>query len=127
APERFVDLVPGLLIDDSVVLTLVENAFVVDHSGVEDAGQNRVERTSSERLPASDVALFRSPPLGHQADPLGFLKDRQRRSLSDVQAEDGSNLLRLDGIDDDPAALRVDVIAENWMAADPLAFSSRGR
>ncbi len=73
APKRLVDLVPGLLIDDPFVLTLVENAFVINHSGVENAGQGRVQRASSEQLPAADVSVFGCPPLRYQAAPRTFL------------------------------------------------------
>ena len=45
---------------------------------VQDVGQGRVQRTSGEGLPASDLAVLGGPVLAHETDALGFLKDRQR-------------------------------------------------
>jgi hypothetical protein len=78
ALKDLVNSIPGVLIDDSVVLARVEDAFVIDHSGVQDVGQGRMQRSSGEWLPAPDLAIFSGPVLAHQTDPLGFLKDRQR-------------------------------------------------
>ena len=78
SPKRFVDLVPGLLIDDSVVLTRIENALVINHSCVQDVGQGRVQRASSEYFPTSDLAVFGGLTFSNETEPLDFLKDRQR-------------------------------------------------
>ena len=70
--------IPRLLIYDPVVLARVQDALVVNHSGVQNVGQGRVQRASGEWLPAANLAVFGGPPLADEADPLGLLKDRQR-------------------------------------------------
>ena len=74
APKRFVDPIPRFLIYDPVVFTRIQDAFVVNHPGVQDVGQGCVQRASSEWLPAPNLAVFCGPPLTHQTDPLGFLE-----------------------------------------------------
>jgi hypothetical protein len=51
------DSIPRLLIDDPVVLARVKNPLVVNHPGVEDVGQGRVQLSSGERLSSPDRAF----------------------------------------------------------------------
>ena len=79
------------------------------------------------RWPPRTFAVLCGPPLCQQAAPLCLLQYREQGAKFQVKTEDGSDLLRLLRIDEDPTALRIDVVAQDRMAADPLALPARGR
>ncbi len=55
--------IPPVLIDDSLVLARVQGALMLDHSGVDDVGEDAVHRSLCNALAAPDLAILCGPRL----------------------------------------------------------------
>ena len=116
----------GAGIDQGRLLAGVDLVLVAHPADVGHVGQQAVQAGLGEGPAAARLALPGLPALVGPAAPLQLLHHRQQRLVLQVQREDGADAFGLVGVDQQPAAARVHVEAQQRPAAGPLALAPRG-
>jgi hypothetical protein len=108
------------------VLAWKQRALVVHLTGVDGVREEPVQHALREGLAAPCLAGLSCPPLRLPAAPFQILEDWQHGAQFEVLIEDGPHLVCFVRIHDETARLDVNVVAEDRVAADPLALLTRG-
>ena len=122
--QEMLGSVPGLLVDDPVMLPVVGLAVVDDLADVERVREYPANRRLVERATGQDLALLRSMRLGLDPTTIEILGDRQERAEVLVELKDLAYLLCLLGVDDELLAL--EIVAEDGPTAGPLSAATSG-
>jgi hypothetical protein len=124
--EQVLDALEDHRIDDSRLLTVMDLVLVADLPHIGDVAQQAVQTGAREGLAAAGRAFARLPALAEPAAAIQFLHHWQQRSVLQVQGEDRAHPVGFFGIDGEASALGVEVIAQEGVAAGPLALAAGG-
>jgi hypothetical protein len=86
---------PCLVIDDSLVLTLVDLAAIFDPARIDDVGQQVVEPVLSEAFAARSAPGAGGPRLRQPAAVIEFLDHRDQRPVFNIECKDLDDASRL--------------------------------
>ena len=99
---------------------------MADFANVSDVGEQLMQIGLAEWAAAAFVPLAGRPAFAGPASAAQFVGNRQQRLMFQVEIEDSPDSGGLVLVDDQLESLRVNVVAEDGMAADPLAFAASG-
>src|SRR5262245_14705081 len=111
-----------LLGHDGLVLTSKDLPLVADFAQVRDIGQKPLRLDLVEAMSATLLFLARDPGLGAPAPAVQLLDGWEQRLVLEIELEDGSNPAGFRRVDHQLPILDVDVVAQERLAARPLAF-----
>ena len=94
--------------------------------GVDHVREDAVEIAFAQRPTAVLPALLRRPPLRGPAAAVHLARDGDQRPVFQVQVENRPDLRRLQAVHDQPPTPRINIVAEDRVAAGPLALASGG-
>jgi hypothetical protein len=134
AAEQGLDAGERVGLDDGGVFAVVDLVLVADLADVRDVGQQAVQGRSVERLaaarfksPGTYVArLAKSASVCSSSPPLQLLHDGQERLVLEVELEDRADPLGLGLVHHQLVPVDIDVVAEDRVAAGPLALAAGG-
>jgi hypothetical protein len=126
APEQGLHLSKGRRIDQGRVLAGMHLVAVAELADVSDVAQHLTQVVAGKAAAAPLVPLPRPPAFGPPAALIQFPDHGPQGLVLEEEGKDGTHADGFGLVDPELGALGIDVVTQQWQAADPFAVAAGG-